>query len=1205
MRVRRARQAKGVAPGLAVLELFLVTSFVGAGAAMDTVSSNEGTDSSVRDSVPRITSSGMQFTGRTGRKLLRTLPQSFLFMGGLQRSGTTWLESIVASPLVSGLSFDNVDVSTYQQKQPWLLQNHTQEYFEVVVRSGGVEGKFVQGEYPYVYLVRDVGKRAISLDALLLNPRMAAARSAEKLFDQWSLFWDTSKPILLEKTPENFLMAPYLQAAFGAAHTRFTFIMRHPLVWALAIEKWIFVDFVALRTVEDRVAFWFDCMSRAVQQLPELRDALVLQLETASASFELQVAVAQHLLCRSNNNASSDLRAPMPMLGDEGSKEILSSSLAYVVCWLSGMEFKSSLRRCVPRRPFRDPAYRQQPEQLAIETRWRLRQLARQHEAQANHFGYSFKPFLALASTSTGALLQQRIRDGPPAGQVEQLGVTAPTSPVRDDLQPFLAALPPGPPLTPPPPSPSPRNSVILVYHKFVDKDRPAGMDIRMSQIVSSLVALRHTVHFVCHCNVHASQLSPFEAHVVIYGGSMREQFEQAVSSSGSSPHAVLIFFTTLTMTVHQRMLQGEADWYAEPTAQLPEEQVLSWVRAKPRIKACTLAVADDIHYMRAAEVMGRHDAEKANIASEWIRRRELGFHAAVDGTATVSLEDAAALKAALEQRSTSEHTVSGKCSSGCECSMIWIPYVQMTKAEDAIEPFGRRHEGMLYVGGMHGLAIIAIEWLLEKVQPLLGKRAARGAAELQMGGKGHLHLAGPGWAQHATESRVLNQSVADGRVTILGTLSDLQLDQRLREHKVFVAPVLNGTGIATKNVLAMAHGIPLVTTVTGLNGLGLPQDQRAILVADSPSLFAHHVLNVQSSERVFDATWRAALTHTRNYLSAERQRIQLCSLIGCEPNRAIVEQPTDSGRPLCDASRQGRQLLRRPTGQVPPLAPRIHTKPPILAIGAHDVAGGAGLIGKVLSEACRDYFAPRLGWKCATREGYDNCDPEQVDVCFHRQARFSAGRFADGGYRFVHVVRSPMDVLTRSYLLLEPNATHLMNSSELTLALEAHWKLLSNGALHEMQDIAESHASDPHALQIELEDLIAEERANATLGRAFAFLLDCHPEDERVHQLLGGASKVLLAAGRVELQGENQRKHLAKLLLRKPAKCQHVNKIQQALRYDPLPCSAEDTKTGGVGGERHQQRHQQRRWRRLLEVEPPRWHPRSRLGRRLAPAWV
>ena len=87
-------------------------------------------------------------------------------MGG-QRS-CAWLEGLVASPLTSALSFENIDPREYERLQPWRLQarpptrapaprvaasltpcathaqNHTREYFEMVVRSGGVEGKFVQ-----------------------------------------------------------------------------------------------------------------------------------------------------------------------------------------------------------------------------------------------------------------------------------------------------------------------------------------------------------------------------------------------------------------------------------------------------------------------------------------------------------------------------------------------------------------------------------------------------------------------------------------------------------------------------------------------------------------------------------------------------------------------------------------------------------------------------------------------------------------------------------------------------------------------------------------------------------------------------------------------------------------------------------------------------------------------------------------------------
>ena len=1418
---------------------------------------------------------------------------SFLFMGGLQRSGTTWLESLVASPRVSGLSFDNVDLAAYRQQQPWLLQNHTQEYFEMVVRSGGVEGKFVQDAYPYVYLVRDVGRHGRVLENLLIDARAASPQTAEQLFNEWSLFWDTSRPVLLEKTPENLLMGPYLQAAFGPSTTRFAFVMRHPLVWALAIEKWIFPDFAELRTVEDRVAFWFECMSRAVEHLPQLRNAIVLQLETASASPELQRAIAGRLLCTADERTSSN--QSLPDVSGE-STEILSSSLAYVSCWLSGMEFKSSLRRCVPRKAFRDPALRQQPEQLALDTRWRLRQLARQREAQANQFGYTFRPFVALARKQTPAVLRERVAIGQPAFMAGQLGVTQHVSTVRPVLRPFLAVLPPSSPpqnSSPPPPAElATRPGVILVYHKMgFDRDRPSGMDLRMTQILSSLISLRHTVHFVCHCDVHASQLAPFEANVVIYTGTLQEQFTQAAAAAVPL-RSVLIFFTTLTMSVHQRMLQGEAGWYTEPKSPLPEEQVLSWVRARPGIQACTVAVADDIHYLRAIEVMERHDAAKARLASEWIRRRELGFHSAVDGTATVSLEDAETLKGALAGHAPALPRTP-RCTSGCACSMTWVPYIQATRSESSIEPFERRHEGMLYVGGMHGLAIIAIEWLLQKVQPLIGSTSKRGEVELQRGGKGHLHLAGPGWAQHAAESRVLNQSVSAGHATILGTLSDMQLDQRLQDHKVFVAPVLNGTGIATKNVLAMAHGIPLVTTVTGLNGLGLPLDQKAILVADSPSGFANHVLNVQSSERVFNVTWRAAMEHTRTYLSADRQRAQICRIIGCsaQPSPpAALSRPQETRTKLCDAAgskwpllraseavtaptRSGtpvvllgiegtnvsalalamrsprvcimadplQGLMRAPmqaqvdhlqsllaepnycqgfgqeadhaesshlllqgfaielprvervatsmlasasgleqlariltaakakvvivrrcsptacalgqllpppahcsagtcgasghhatrldpldvvreagvcvaqdealrvlleasniesthfflderaghsalTGQMnqlksflklphahqlvsankavssvtdglasavenakeieaqlgasgvvesncssisgsrttafPPslrtalttLASRTRPRRPIIVVGAHGIEGGASLMGKVLAEACREYLSPSLGWRCVVRDGYDTCDPE-ADVCFQRQAHFSPGRYADRGYRFIHLIRSPLDVLTRSYQLLDPNSTHTMNSTALLVALEAHWKTLSTGVLHEMQDIAESHSADPRALRIRLEDLMPESNPNTTLASIFAFLLDADGSSgrSRPHALRTATEKALLAAGRAEQQGDTQRKHLSKLLLRKPAKCQHVNRLLQPLGYSAMPCTegtssskstapAGSSSSGGgdasSAGERRTTR--KRRSRRLMEVDAPR--PRRW---RLAAAWV
>ena len=911
---------------------------------------------------------------------------SFLFVGGLQRSGTTWLEGLVASPYVSALSFDNIDLSSYQQRKPWRLQNHTQAYFEVVVRSGGVEGKFVQGVYPYVYLVRDVGKDGQPLDSMLLHDKLVASNAAEQLYAQWSLFWDTTKPMLLEKTPENFLMGPFLQKTFGADATRFAFVMRHPLVWALAIEKWIFPDFVALRTVEDRVAFWFDCMSRMVEQLPSLRDVLVLQLEVASASADVQNMIAKRLLCpaKSGRMAGRDMRLQEPDDAQSESMAILSSSLGYVACWLGGMEFKASLRRCVSRKAFREPSYRLQPERLAAENSWRLARMAREREVQANQFGYTFKPFISLTSLPIADVLRKRIRpEDSTLAQAGQLGVLPNTTLVRAQLRQYMVTEPPNVHRTPPTVQShisGPIKHAMVVFHKMgVDREKPTGMDIRMTQIVQSLVDMRYTVHFLCHEDVHVSQLSPFQGNVRIYTGPLRSQFDQATTAASIS--SVLVFFTTLTMRVHQRMLQGDPSWYAEPPSKLPEEELIIWLREMPAAAApCTIAVADDVHYLRIVEVMGRHNATKAHIASAWIRRRELAFHAAADGSLTVSLEDATTLRQALRQLEV-RPARSATCKQQCGCAISWVPYIQVSKSH--VEPFDSRHAGMLYVGGMHGLAVIAVEWLLQHVQPIIGIRTGRGMDALGPGGIGHLYLAGPGWSQHLFESRVLNQSVVAGYVTLLGTLTDEQLDQKLQELKAFVAPVLNGTGIATKNVLAMAHGIPLVTTSNGLNGLGLAPNQHAVLVADDPAVFAQHLLRLQTSKALFDATSSAALEHTRKYLSAERQRAALCTAIGC---------PTELPRGFHAVANSSSPLLC--SGQVSSLSllspPRLDTKAepgqPMIVIGLSG-SGVAAVAGALRSSRTCMALDPLRGlYRAPLQAQFDHLhalliDPEYCKV--------------------------------------------------------------------------------------------------------------------------------------------------------------------------------------------------------------------------------
>ena len=767
-----------------------------------------------------------------------------------------------------------------------------------------------QNIYPYAYLVRDIGKEGQTFTSLLPDAKKVTSETSKILFRQWSLFWDTAKPVLLEKTPENLLMGEYLQTTFGKRRTKFAFVMRHPLIWALAIEKWVAPDFVALRTVEDRISFWFECMSRALKQLPMLRDVIVLQLEAMSASLDMQLSVSRHLLCgdmgENLGTSPPSIRRPS---GIAASTAILSSSLAYVTCWLAGMEYKTSSKRCIARRTFREPAFGMHTEHLAAENRWRLQHIASIHEVQANTFGYSFKPFEKLAALPSDRVLRARILGDQSVELAAQVGIHTHPSLISFRLRPHLVTAVPrlrgAPPLQP---VANTARHVLLAYHKMgFDNDKPTGMDIRMGQIMQSLIGLHIHVHFLCHCNVDPSQLLPFGRGVTIYAGSMLQQYKQAIAAP--LRHA-FIFFTTLTMTVHQRMLQGDAEWYLEPNEPLPEEHLQSWLSHDfPQHSVCTIAVADDIHYLRATEVMGRYNPVKAEIASAWIRRRELGFHASVDTVVTVSQEDRASLEASLREAPRARRLLAGPdirefaCVS-CTCNITWVPYIVDTADRARVEPFDSRQNGMLYVGGMHGLALIAIEWLVQHVQRAISEQAPSGAAELLFGGMGHLHLAGPGWTQHFAESRALNQSVSIGHVTLLGILSDLQLEKRLQQHKVFAAPVLNGTGIATKNVLAMARGIPLVTTSVGLNGLGLPMGQRAVLAADDPGAFALNVLRIQTSPEDFEASWRAALQHADTFLSSHRQQELLRRILRWNSiNASTLATPDTLGEEasLCD----------------------------------------------------------------------------------------------------------------------------------------------------------------------------------------------------------------------------------------------------------------------------------------------------------------
>jgi len=134
----------------------------------------------------------------------------FVFLCGLHRSGTTPLFRILSKhPQISG--FRNTGVPEDEGQ-------HLQTVFPAARAFGG-PGRF--GFAPAARLTE--------------ASDLCTPENAQKLFEQWSKYWDMDAEYLLEKSPPNLIRSRFLQACFSNSY--FITIVRHPIAVSLATLK--------------------------------------------------------------------------------------------------------------------------------------------------------------------------------------------------------------------------------------------------------------------------------------------------------------------------------------------------------------------------------------------------------------------------------------------------------------------------------------------------------------------------------------------------------------------------------------------------------------------------------------------------------------------------------------------------------------------------------------------------------------------------------------------------------------------------------------------------------------------------------------------------------------------------------------------------------------------------------------------------------
>lgn len=135
-------------------------------------------------------------------------------------------------------------------------------------------------------------------------------------------------------------------------------------------------------------------------------------------------------------------------------------------------------------------------------------------------------------------------------------------------------------------------------------------------------------------------------------------------------------------------------------------------------------------------------------------------------------------------------------------------------------------------------------------------------------------------------------QALANERVQVTGYVTDAVLDGLYEKAGLAVVPLRFGAGVKGKVVEAMHHGLPLVTTSVGVQGLSNTGD--AAGVADEPQQMAHEILRLLRD----DEAWRRSAGAGPAYVAANFSAAAM---------EAVLAQDIDP-RPYTDCTRSAVQ---------------------------------------------------------------------------------------------------------------------------------------------------------------------------------------------------------------------------------------------------------------------------------------------------------
>lgn len=181
------------------------------------------------------------------------------------------------------------------------------------------------------------------------------------------------------------------------------------------------------------------------------------------------------------------------------------------------------------------------------------------------------------------------------------------------------------------------------------------------------------------------------------------------------------------------------------------------------------------------------------------------------------------------------------------------VDVVSAAHAPNDDVPQASERTDLMYVGSFfHPPNKTAIEFYIRELYPRLQRRLPG------------IRLNVLGQPVPDSLKQLAREKTNDG-VIFWGGVSEAVLQEHQRRSRVFVAPLLFGSGLKGKIVMAMAMGLPVVTTTIGSEGIPA-KNGRDIDVADDPDVLVDRIVALYQD----DSLWTNR-SHNARQLIAER----------------------------------------------------------------------------------------------------------------------------------------------------------------------------------------------------------------------------------------------------------------------------------------------------------------------------------------------